>query len=114
MKISKPAEHPAPKHLGKRANEFWRALDEQFVFEAADLQRLLTACQCIDTVDAAEVALRKHGMFCNDRYGGQRPHPAVNVARDARQLLLRSLRELSIDIELPVEPRIPSQARRYA
>ena len=113
MKIAKPNLNPAPKHLGKRAKEFWRQLDAELEFTTADRERLLVCCQCLDAIDQADAEIRKHGMFDRDRYGSARTNPAVIVSRDARALLLRSLRELSIDIEVPEQPRIPHQARRY-
>jgi phage terminase small subunit len=68
----------------------------------------------MDTIDAAEAAIRKDGLMVNDRYGVPKSHPAIVVARDARQLLLRALREMAIDIDLPNESRVPRQGRRYA
>lgn len=114
MKISKePPEHIPPKHLSKRSAAFWREMNTRFIFEAHDLQRLRTACEAMDTIDQAEAAVRKDGLMILDRYKVPKSHPALVVARDARQLLLRALREMAVDVELPNEARIPRQSRRY-
>jgi phage terminase small subunit len=114
MKIAKPNETPPPSHLSKRAAAFWKQLNDKFIFEAHDLERLRTVCDSMDLVDACETAIKKDGRFVPDRYGVPKAHPAIVVARDARQLLLRGLRELCVDVELPEEPRVPRQGRRYA
>ena len=113
MKIAKPADNPPPKHLSKRSAQFWREVNERYVLESHDLERLRCACESIDTIDAAEAAIRKDGQFVADRYKVPKAHPGIAVARDARQLLLRCIREMCIDIEVPAEPRLPRQQRRY-
>jgi phage terminase small subunit len=113
-KPNKTSSPSPPKHLSKRAAAFWRDLNTRFIFEAHDLQRLQIACEQIDLIDACETSIREHGRFVADRVGGLKAHPAIATARDARQLLLRSLREMAIDIALPDESRVPRQGRRYA
>ncbi len=114
MRVSKTKEHPAPDHLKPPSAAFWVALNSQYVFEHHDLERLRVLCENLDVVDQCEAAIRKDGLFIRDRYDQTKTHPAFNTARDARQLALRALRELSIDVELPEEPRLPRQSRRYA
>lgn len=113
MRITKPTDNPPPETLGKRSAAFWRSLDAKYIFAAHDLERLRTACEAMDTIDACEAAIRKDGRFVPDRYGVPKAHPAIAVARDSRTLLLRALREMAIDVELPEEPRVPRQSRRY-
>jgi phage terminase small subunit len=114
MKLNKPNQTPPPDTLSQRAATFWREINERYVLEPHDLERLRACCEAIDVIDASEAAIRSDGRFVNDRYGTPKAHPAINVARDARQLLLRAIRELNIDVELPQEQRIPRQGRRYA
>lgn len=114
MKITKPTDNPPPSHLSKRSAAFWRELDAKYIFEAHDLERLRAVCEAMDVIDGCEQAIRKDGQFVKDRYGCPKAHPAFGVARDARTLLLRALREMAIDIEVPAEPRMPRQARRYS
>lgn len=113
MKIVKQPDNSPPKHLSKRSADFWRSVDSKFALEPHDVERLRAVCEAMDTVDAAEAALRKDGLFTKDRYGGRRSHPAIVVARDARQAVLRGLREMNLDVEPPQESRIP-RGRRYA
>ncbi len=113
-KLHKPAGMSPPKHLSKRAKGFWRDVNARYVLEAHDVERLRIACECIDTIDATEAAIRKDGRLIPDRYGVLKAHPAFAVGRDARQLLLRCIREMCVDVELPNEQRLPRQGRRYA
>ena len=111
MRVAKPKETPAPKHLSK-AKEFWSELCSDYAFDAHDLERLRVACEQIDIVDGCEAAIQANGLFILDRYGCTKAHPAIATARDARQLLLRAIRELAVDVEVP-EARVPRQGRRY-
>jgi len=52
----------------------------------------------MDIVDRARAELEGSSLVLTDRYGQLRPHPAVNIARDARLGLARLLRELNLDI----------------
>jgi phage terminase small subunit len=60
--------------------------------EAADL-----IAQCRDAVEA-------EGLTTVDRYGQVRQHPLLTVQRDARNVLLRALRQLGLD---DPPPRVP-------
>ena len=111
--VSPKALPPAPPHLSAATKKFWAALVETYIFEPADLLRLTVACDAMDEIAACREAIKKDGRFVADRVGGVKSHPAIVAGRDARQLLLRSLRELSIDVELPAEARISRQSRRY-
>jgi P27 family predicted phage terminase small subunit len=109
---TKPVE--PPKHLGKRSKTFWRQLNEQFVFEPHDLERLRIVCESLDQIDAAQVSISRDGVVVQDRYGCPKANPAVAVARDARGVVLRGLRELCVDVDVPEESRLPRQGRRYS
>jgi P27 family predicted phage terminase small subunit len=113
MKPKSNQQPPPPKHLKRRSKEFWKQLNERFVFESHDLERLRVTCEAMDTVDECEAAIRRDGLITKDRYGQAKTHPAFAAARDARQLVLRGLRELCVDVESPEEVRLPRQTRRY-
>ena len=113
MKIATHAENSPPPHLSKRSSAFWRELNNRFIFEAHDLERLRVACESMDVIDECEAAILKAGRFVKDRYGTPKAHPGVATARDARQMLLRAIRELCVDVEVPSESRVPRQSRRY-
>jgi phage terminase small subunit len=115
MKSNKKTnEIPPPKHLGRRSKAFWRELNGIYEFEIHDLERLRVACEQIDLIDASEDAIRLAGRFVTDRYGAIKAHPGILVAKDARAMLLRALRELAVDITPPDDQkRLPQQERKY-
>lgn len=110
---SNPRIPTPPKHLKPRSKAFWKRLCDEYTFETADLERLRLVCESLDTVDAAEADVRTRGLLVPGTGGTTKANPSINIARDARQLVLRGLRELAIDIELPGEARVPRQERRY-
>jgi len=114
MAKTKPDKPVPPAHLRPRSAEFWKALNDRFVFEAHDLERLRVCCESMDVIDEAEDTIRRDGRFVPDRYGGVKQHPGINVARDARAAVLRAIREMCVDIESPEEARMPRQGRRYS
>jgi hypothetical protein len=112
MRASQPPGNPPPTHLSARAAEFWREVDSRFVLEPHDLERLRVLAECLDGIDRCREVLDKEGFTFLDKHGQPRTRPETIIVRDLRTLALRSLRELSIDIELPAESRLPRQARR--
>jgi hypothetical protein len=73
-----------PKALSTEAKRLWRELIEEFcIDDAAGLLLLQTALESFDV---------------KDRFGQKRQHPATLVLRDSRNLMLRSLKALNLDV----------------
>jgi phage terminase small subunit len=47
----------------------------------------------------AQDTVKKQGSYIKDRFGQLRPHPALQVERDAKGVLLRHLKALGLDLE---------------
>jgi P27 family predicted phage terminase small subunit len=100
---------PPPEHLKERSAEFWRTIVENYDLRPADLERLRQSCESIDIIDAAREQLDRDGLTLEDRFGQTRQHPLVNVERDARAELRRSLRELDLDADVVAPTRLPGR-----
>ncbi len=112
MKNSCPHSE-APKDLSPSAKEWFRRLTEEYGIED-DAGRLLleTAMKCLDRAEGARAMLERDGIIISDRFGQQKPHPAVTVERDARHGMLAALRAMNLDIEpLRDGPGRPSGGR---
>lgn len=101
-----------PAHLGEAAKAWFRRIVEEFSFESeAEWKLLEEAAGCIDRIEQARRAIRRHGLLVKGGTGGLKPNPATIIERDCRVLLCRITRELRLN-EPPVEesrlPRIAS------
>ncbi len=101
----------APSHISGRAKGLWRALVKEFALEAHQLELLRRACEASDRADEARELLAGDGLTTVDRYGQVKPHPAVNIERDARLAEARLIRELALE---PAEPEAPRPPRTGA
>jgi P27 family predicted phage terminase small subunit len=99
---------PAPPgHLSRRAKGLWRRIVAEYLLEPHQVELLRRACEASDRADEARGLLKADGLTTTDRYGQLKPHPAVNIERDARLGLARLLRELALSPAEPEEARQP-------
>lgn len=94
MKNSKP-----PASISAEGKKWWtRIVEEYAVDDAAGLLLLEEAMRAFDDTRKAQAILEREGMTLKDRFGQQRQHPASLTLRDSRNLMLRSLKALNLDI----------------
>jgi P27 family predicted phage terminase small subunit len=105
-----------PRYLKAPGRAKWRQLDAMFEFEDHHLLALQTVCLMEDRARGALELLDKEGLTTRDARGSLKPHPAIQIEKDARALQLRALRELSLDSATAQESRPPRIAggKRYA
>ena len=97
----------APDHLSRRARAFWRSIVADYALENHQLELLRRTCEAMDRADEAREQIASEGMTTTDRYGQVKPHPCVNIERDARLAIARLLREMSLDVGDPDASRPP-------
>lgn len=98
MKIAK-----SPKGLASTGKKFWKkVLSEYELPDTHDLTRLAMACKCLDELADAEMQIKKDGRFCINRYGSTVEHPGCKMVRDSRILFIKIIRELNLDLPVPV------------
>ena len=88
----------APKHLKASGRALWSAVVNRYDLEAHALHILAAACEAQDRMTEAREAIDADGLTVSARYG-TKAHPAIAVERDCRNALLRSLRELGLDVD---------------
>lgn len=74
-----------------------QVMQEHQVDSAAALALLDSAAQALDQALAAEAVLEKEGLTVAGSRG-PRPHPCVNVSRDARMRLIAAMRALHLEL----------------
>src|SRR5687768_16864972 len=99
-----------PKHLSGESRRLWPAVATRYELEPHHLAILAAACEAQDRMRQASAAIAKDGAYVEGRFG-PKAHPAISVERDSRLAMLRSLRELALDIDVPPEARPPSRYR---
>jgi len=99
--------HKPPKKLSREARALWTSIMEQYCCDdAAGVRLLLTACEALDSMRAAEAQVEKDGLTVTDRLGAPKAHPLLTVIRDSRAAMLTALRRLGLEPN-PQEKRRP-------
>src|SRR5205809_1219299 len=94
----------APAHLSRRMKSYWREIVGEFLLAPHQIELLRRGCEAADRADEARRIVEREGLTVTDRYGQTKPHPAVNIERDARLAIARLIRELALSPEEPEEP----------
>jgi P27 family predicted phage terminase small subunit len=98
MLVSMPMR--APSHLSPTSRKLWRRIaDDYFSGQGEDTALLvLTAMlEAKDRCDQARVIIEAEGLVVPTGTGSVKPHPAVNIEKEARLQLIRAARELGLD-----------------
>ncbi len=90
----------APGHLSARASGLWRSIVERYELEDEELATLTLALESLDVADTARRRLKRDGQYVEDRFEQLKPHPAVQVHRDA----LASWARLTALLGIPSDP----------
>ncbi len=105
--MKSPATLTAPKHLRADTAAWWLSVCADYQLEEHHRRLLTLAGEAWDRCREARELIKKDGMVAADRFGQLKPHPGVNIERDARIGFARLLRELCLDIEPPADARPP-------
>ncbi|GMV81493.1 MAG: hypothetical protein AMXMBFR7_26770 [Planctomycetota bacterium] len=98
MMVAKANLPKAPGSLGPAGSALWASLVAEYEFGAHHLETLRLACECLDRLAAASEALRADGLFCEDRFGQKRAHPAVETELSNKRVFSKLIRELGLDV----------------
>jgi P27 family predicted phage terminase small subunit len=104
------AREHAPRHLSPEARKLWRSVNDAYDLEDRHRVILTAACEAHDRMKAAGEILDKTGLLVIGRFG-PKSNPAIAIERDSRLAMLRSLRELGLDLDDPAVPRPPTRWR---
>ena len=96
---AKRTKRPAPpKRLRKRGRDYWRIVLDLYDLDEADQALLLAACEMLDRADSAREQVDKEGQTQVDRFGQVKPHPCIDIERQALMAFVRVRRELALDV----------------
>jgi phage terminase small subunit len=90
-----------PAGLTPESKRLWTAIVGEYALEQHHLAILGRALEQNDRALAARKIIAKEGVTKDDRFGQTKPHPCIDVERNAAMAFQRLLRELGLDIELP-------------
>jgi hypothetical protein len=98
---TKPTALRAPAYLSDESRRWFLAVVRDYELSPHHLRILESAAKAWDRQQEARRILDEHGLSFTDRWGAPRMRPEARVESLARNDFLRSLRELSLDIEPP-------------
>ena len=94
--MTNPTPRP-PRHLSAESRAFFSAITSSFEMDGHHFSLLRLALEAWDRGQQAREIIAREGVTTVDRFGQTRPHPAVNIERDARLSYARLLREIGLD-----------------
>jgi len=101
-KPEKPEKRNPPGKLSTEAQALRRKIVQAFEIDDPAGQLLLDqAMESFDRIRQAQAQIICDGLTITDRFGQPKPHPASFIERDARTALVRCLRSLNLDVEVP-------------
>jgi phage terminase small subunit len=103
---------PAPAHLTEATRRWWAQIVKGWTLEAHHLRLLQVACESWDLAQTARAEMKRDGLTVKT-INGVKTHPAAAIARDARIVFVRTLREMNLDTEpAPITRAKPSASLR--
>jgi P27 family predicted phage terminase small subunit len=107
MKTSEDKIPPAPQGLSPEARRLWKRVLTAWELNPGEKYVLTQACECLDTLRAAEAIVEKEGQVFTDKYGQPKIHPAALLVRDLRSQLLKSFKQLGLKDEIELKAKRP-------
>ena len=85
-----------PGHLNRKGRTWWLKVVSEYQLEVWHLEMLTQAAECLDLIETAQKQITKDGPVYTDRFGAPRPHAAVKIANDAKQLFSRLVKNMGL------------------
>lgn len=90
----------SPKHLRVEGCTFWTQMIREYaISDVAGLALLALACECLDRMASARVAIEEHGEIVFNNKGDAAMNPACRLEKESRNGFLAAMRALHIDVE---------------
>lgn len=106
------ANKKPPVDLQEPGAAYWRTIHRGWKLDAHQPALLHRACRALDIIADAERELAVTGLSVTDRFGQQKPAPALAAIRDMTGLFARLVRELGLSTAVDAE-RPPALTNRY-
>jgi len=95
----------APAHLTAGTKRWWVKVVSKWLLDDHHIRILQTAAESWDRHQQARRIVAKDGIVILDRFGQKRNHPALETERYYKNLFLRAVRELGLDVTPPDDNR---------
>lgn len=99
----------APQNLSKESRKFWKEILKIYELQPHHEKNLEAACRCWDRVLEARLRVETEGAYFKDRFGQVKAHPALEIEAKNKNLFMRLIRELGLDLQSPEDSRPPRQ-----
>jgi phage terminase small subunit len=108
MELARPGGHAEPPaHLSEASAQWWADVVRHYEMDSHHILLLTAAAEELDTAMQARQVVEAAGLTVLDRFGQSKPHPMLDVARQARNSFRLLVRELGLDVSAPAEARAP-------
>lgn len=105
--MSKTEKITPPDHLATETGKWWVSVVNEWELSAHHKMLLTAAGSSWDQMKVAEESIAKTGLTYRDRFDAPHAVPEVQIAKDAKALFVRIVRELNLDNTAPDESRPP-------
>jgi phage terminase small subunit len=105
--LKRPTPIAAPAHLRPETKKWFASVLADYELEEHHIRLLTLACENWDRATLARLAIAKHGLTFEDRFGSPRKRPEVSIAEAATIAFARLARELDLDCGSPATPSRP-------
>jgi phage terminase small subunit len=86
----------APRSLKATGKALWVTVVTDLELEPYQLATLRLACECLDRIDAARLAIQEHGLVIAGRFG-LKSNPACDLETKNKVVYARLMREIGLD-----------------
>jgi P27 family predicted phage terminase small subunit len=111
MKISGTGIPSPPKHLSRDACAWWVKIVSTWELGDSDLLVLSAGLQAFDRMEQARKLIDAEGLVI-DSPQGRKGNPAALLERDSRTALMRAMRQLGLDGDVPGPVGRPTASSR--
>jgi hypothetical protein len=89
----------SPSSLGEAGRKLWHAIQREYAIDdAAGRVVLEQICLCADLAERCSRRIEADGPLIRSKQG-MRAHPLLKIEQSARTFVVRTLRQLGLDIE---------------
>jgi phage terminase small subunit len=97
--------------LGQFGTAFWQRVQSEYAIrDCGGVEILMQACGAIDLVERLAAIVAAEGEVIRTRSGTIKSHPAVRDELTARQVVMKAISKLGIDVEPIKSPGRPGTA----
>jgi hypothetical protein len=99
-----------PRQLGPHGTAFWQRVQAEYaISDVGGVEILMQGCSALDRAEGSAEIVAREGAVIHTRSGTIKSHPAVRDELMARQIVIRAIQRLGIDVAPLKSPGRPTQ-----